>query len=197
MRRGAKQISREKARTGLRRASSGEFTNFSSITHGWVRATFDDHPAKIQRSIIHALRKLNGLSEEYPISISGRAGTLEGTVSFEVGVAEGVYFTYLDDEAVKKLCESIGPRRAYPILDFLIIITYHCSREGKTVRINFDYHQLRFLFNNNSFEMRLFHSKGIRRMPLDEFVDQVLKTIKNEMKQESLEPLTIEEREVL
>jgi len=188
---------RGKVRTGLRRVPLGEFTNFASITHGRVRAIFEDHPDKVQRSVIRALRKLNGLNEEYPISISGRAGTLEGKVGFEVGVAEGVYFNYLDDEAAKKLCESIGPRRIYSNLDFLVIITYHCGREGKSVRLNFDYHQLRFLFDKKGFEMRLFHSKGIRRMPLDEFINQVLSGVRGEMNQESLEPLTIKEFAVL
>ncbi len=197
MSRNIKRSCRGKARIGLRRVPLGEFTNFASIIHGRVRAGFEDHPDKVQRSIIHALRKLNGLNVKYPISISGRVGTVEGKAGFEVGVAEGVYFNYLDDEAAKKLCEATGPRKIFSSLDFLVIITYHCGREGKSVRLNFDYHQLRFLFEKKGFEMRLFHSKGIRRMPLDEFLNQVLDTVRSEMVKESLESLTIKDFEVL
>ncbi len=196
MRRGAR-LSRRTKKKLWSASSSGEFTNFPSINHGYARATFDDHPAKLQRSIIRALRKLNGLNKEYPISISGRAGTYKGRVVFEVGVAEGIYFNYLDDEVVKELFKFIRSRRLYPILDFLIIVTYHYSRVGKNVRLNFDYHQLRFLFNNHGFEMRLFNSKGIRRMPLDEFVNIVLNNIKDEVKQESIKSMNVEELEVL
>lgn len=197
MPRSARRSSIGKARIRLRGNSLGEFTNFPLITHGFIRATWDDQPAKIQHSIVRALRRLNGLKEKYPISLSGRPGTHEGKVDFEIGLAEGVYFTYLDDETAKKICGLIEPRRLCPVLDFLVIVTYHYSRQGKNVRINFDYHQLRFIFNSKGFEMRLFHSKGIRRMPLEELLNRILDRVKDEMKQESLKPLRIEEVRVL
>lgn len=175
----------------------GKFTNFPTATHGTARVTYNDHPAEIQRSVVQALSKLNGLRETIPISLPSMAGTCKGRVGFEVGIAEGTYFNYLDDHMTNKLCAPTTLRELYSVLDFLIIVTYHYSLHGKNVPLNFDYHQLRFIFRDNEFEMRLFHCKGTRRMPLDEFINRILDSISLEMKQQSLKPLTIEEMNVL
>lgn len=180
-----------------RRASLGEFANFPTIVHGNVIATHGDHPSRVQLAVIQALRKLNGLDKAYPISVSGRVGTFEGKVGFEIGVAEGAYFNYLDDEMANRIQEHLTQGKLYPILDFLIVVTYRYSREGKDVHLNFDHHQLRFIFHNNQLEIRLFHSKGIRRMPLDELLSQILGAINREMKRQAAKPLTIEKMRVL
>ena len=179
------------------KTSLGKFTNFPTIIHGIAKVTYNDHPAKVQRTIVQAFHKLNGSNKKCPISVSGRAGTYKGRVGFEVGVAEGIFFNYLNDEMTKKLSKSITSRKLYPILDFLIIVTYHYNSKGKNIHLNFDYHQLRFIFNIDELEMRLFHSKGIRRMPLDEFLDRILDCINGEMKQQSLTSLAFKELNVL
>jgi len=187
-----------KAKRRLQRTSPlGEFTNFPMVIHGVAKATCDEHSARVQLSVIRALSKLNRLEKAYPVSVSGRAGTYEGRASFEIGVGEGIYFNYLDDDMTKKLCESVTPRRMYTVLDFLVIVTYHYNRQGRNVHLNFDHHQLRFIFHDEGFEIRLFHSKGIRRMPLDELLNRILESIIIEMKRQSLKPLMIEELHVL
>ena len=151
----------------------------------------------VQLAVIQALCELNGSNRAYPISVSGRVGTFSGRVGFEIGVAEETYFNYLDDNTAKKLQERLTQGKLYSILDFLIVVTYDYRREGKEVRLNFDHHQLRFLFHDNGLEMRLFHSKGIRRMPLDELFGRILDAINREMRRKSAKPLIIEKMRTL
>jgi hypothetical protein len=175
----------------------GEFINFPPLVHGSVRATYSCQPDIIQQCVIRAFHKLNGLQKTYAISVSGQVGMYEGEVRLEIGVADGIYFDYLQAEVVEKLSESVELGTLYPILDFLIIVTYYYNRQDRTIHVNFDYHQLRFVFNNEWIEMRLFHSKGIRRMPIDELIKIVLDAINLEMKERSLTPLTIREFKVI
>lgn len=178
-------------------ASIGEFANFSSIIHGSVVATCDSNPRTVQLAVIQALCGLNGSSRAYPISVSGRVGTFDGRVGFEIGVAEGIYFDYLDDETTKRLQEYLTQGKLYPVLDFLIVVTYSYRRGRKEVHLNFDHHQLRFIFYDKGLEMRLFHSKGIRRMPIDELFGRILDAINREMRRDSAEPLIIEKMRTL
>ncbi len=182
---------------GRFRVSLGEFMNFPTITHGSVLAICEGHSNTVQLAVIGALCGLNGIRRTYPLSVSGRVGTFEGKVGFEIGVAEGMYFNYLDDETAKRLQEPLSRGKLYPSLDFLVVVTYDYRRGGKTVHLNFDHHQLRFLFRDDVLEMRLFHSKGIRRMPLDELLGKIIDAINIEMKRKSVKPLTIEKMRTL
>ena len=191
------QSGRGKAsRSGLE-TSLGVFSNFPTITHGIAKVTFSENVEKVQKSIIQALHKLNGLTRKYPISLTSRTGTRNGRVGFEVGVAEGIYFNYLNDEVTRRLFETLSSMKFFPLLDFLIIITYHYNSKGKKIHLNFDYHQLRFLFDSHELEIRLFHCKGIRRMPLDELFSSLMGSIAKEMKQRSMKPLNLRELHVL
>lgn len=190
-----KRDSKKKSRIN-RKPHLGEFTNFSIITHGLARAKYNDNTEKIQKSVITAFYKLNSCRMAYPISVSGREGTFKGEVSFEVGIAEGTYFNFLNKIMLTKLNTSIL-ENLYSLLDFLVIVKYSYNRDNKNVHLNFDHFQLRLIFRDESLEIRLFQSKGIRRMLLDEFINKIFEEINKEMRLESLKPLTIEEIRVV
>ena len=175
----------------------GRFINFPPITHGFINVTCHNSSDQLQLSVIRALYKLNGSSKTRSISISGKVGSYEGEIGFETGVAEGAYFNYLDKAMVNRLNDCIMQNEQYEVLDFLVIVTYHYNRDGRKIPLNFDYHQLRFLFRNSGFEMRLFHSKGIRRIPFEELVNLILDIINGEMGRQSQKPLIVEESHVL
>jgi hypothetical protein len=159
--------------------------------HGVAEVFHNDPSFKVQTSTIEALRKLNGYKESYPLSVSGHLETYRGVLGFEVGVAEGVFFNNLDDKTVRRLCDPLNSSNSYHILDFLIIATYHYSSQGKMLALNFDHYLLRFIFNYEGFELRLFHSKGTRRMPLDELLNRVFDKIRERMQQSFLEGITV------
>jgi len=179
------------------RTSFGTFANFPSTIHGIAKAKFNDHPAKVQQTIVEAFHKLNDSSETYLISPSSRVGTYQGRVGFEIGIAQGTDFYNLTNEVTKNLCRAITSKKPYSRLDFIIIVTYHYKINGKENHLHFDYHQLRFSFNNDTLEIRLFHSKGTRRMSLNELTRRILTCINEEMKHQSLSSLTIKELKVL
>jgi len=179
------------------RVSLGKFANFPSLVHGLVKISHENTTAKIQRAIIQAFYGLNEYREAYSLSVSGHVGIYEGWLTFEVGAANGLFFDYLDEEAVGKLYSPLESGKEYSILDFLVIITYHYSREGKRVPLNFDHHILRFLFHDGEVEVSLFHSKGTRRMPLDELLSTVISRISLEAKRSGLKPITIEKSRTL
>ena len=177
--------------------SLGVFTNFPTIVHGIGEAVHNDPLYKLQQATITALKELNNYREPYPLSISGKSGTYIGILGFEIGVAEDVFFNYLDNETVERLCKLLNPRRNYRLLDFLIIVTYHYVQQKKRIALNFDHFHLRLIFNKRRMECRLFHNKGTRRIPIDEMLYRIFDQIRKSMKRSSLGSLTIKKMKTL
>lgn len=192
-----RNVFKSEGRTKQIKRILGIFTNFPIIVHGRAEAVYNAPPFKVQRATIQALQDFNNHQETYYLSISNQKGTYRGTLGFEVGVAEGIFFDRLNNEMVKRLFKPISPTRRYPLLDFLIIVTYHYLHHGKRIALNFDYHHLRLIFNNRRLEVRLFHSKGTKRLPLDELLKRIFNKIRERMWQSSLGGLTIKYMRVL
>ena len=172
--------------------SFGKFTNFPFLVHGLAKISHDNTITKIQRSIIQTLYNLNGYKEAYPLSIADHAGTRNGEFAFETGIADGMFFDFLDEETAGKLFDFLESGKEYSILDFLVIVTYHYLKEERRTSLNFDHNILRFSFNEGIIEVLLFHSKGIRRMPLDDFLNKIINRIGLETKCLGLKPIKVE-----
>ena len=175
----------------------GIFRNFPTIVHGIGEAFHNGQIYKIQQATIMGLKELNNYREPYPLSISGKSGTYIGTLGFEVGVADDIYFNYLDDETVQRLYNLLNPRRNYNILDFLIIVTYHYTQQKRSIALNFDHFHFRLVFNKRRIECRVFHHKGIRRMSIDELLNRIFNGIRKNMTQSSLSILTVRRMKTL
>jgi hypothetical protein len=171
--------------------SLGIFTNFPSIVHGWAEAFHNNQQHEVQKATIRALQELNNHREPYRINVSSESRTYKGILGFEVGVGEGVFFTYLDDETVQRLYNSSSSRIHYHHLDFLIIVTYHYYKHNKTIALNFDHFQLRLIFNKQKIEAQLFHNKGTRRVSLDEILNRIFDEISKRLLKSALDGLTI------
>lgn len=170
----------------------GRYDNFPPIIHGIARLLHQIPLPTLQQLLIASLHEINGRKEPYEISVADHPGTYQGELSFEVGVAEGVYFNYLDNNELNKLYESLSSRGLFEILDFLIIVGYYYSRGGKRIALKFDRHILRFLFYENTIELRLFHERGIRRMPLDDLLTYVIKNLNQKIEKNDLPQLKVE-----
>lgn len=170
----------------------GRYDNFPTIIHGIARLLHQIPLPTLQQLLIASLHEINGRKEPYEISVADHPGTYQGELSLEVGVAEGVYFNYLDNHELSRLYESLSSRGLFEILDFLIIVGYHYSREGKKIALKFDRHILRFLFYENTIELNLFHERGIRRMPLDDLLNYVIKNLSQKIERSDLPPLKVE-----
>jgi len=170
----------------------GRYDNFPTIIHGTASLSHQIPLPKLQQLLIASLHEINGRKEPYEISVADHPGTYQGELSFEVGVAEGVYFNYLDSNELKRLYEALSSREFFKVLDFLIIAGYHYSREGKKIALKFDHHILRFLFYENTIELNLFHERGIRRIPLDDLLNYVIKNLTKKIGKNDLSQLKME-----
>ncbi len=174
-------------------SSLGKFVNFPSIIiHGTVKIRHKTSNTRLQRIIVEVLRDLNGYTVPQVLSIASLSGTHKGEVAFEVGVADGLDFKYMDAETFSELVRPLKSRKAFKVLDVLIIVLYHYTKNGKRIPLNFDHHLLRFTFKKGEFNAYLFHMKGIRRMPLDDLLHQIIDRIKGKMTKNQLKTFHIE-----
>lgn len=180
-----------------RKINLGEYLYFPVIIHGIVNGLFTVSLDVVQLSVIRALHNLNGFVTSRLIGVSGKKGMCEGIVGFEIGVADGTIFHNLDKTLAEKLSIFAIQDRLPSKLDFLVTITYHYYRRAERIPLHFDYHQLRFIFDANVFELRLFHSKGTRRIPLDELLHCILSAVNEELEKQSMKPLIVQTIRVL
>jgi hypothetical protein len=168
----------------------GRYENFPEVIHGIARFAYGSPTGKVQQAILCSLHKLNqevcglnAVTPHLPPDIE---------VSFEVGVAEEVEFNYLDKEELDRFQKSIVEKEM-PILDFFCVARYHMVKDiGKRVPLKFDYHLLRFTFQENSMELRICHERGTQRVPLEDLVTFITKRINEELSQKRLKPLNLE-----
>jgi len=168
----------------------GRYENFPEIIHGVARFTPKSPVRKVQQAILSALHHLNqevcGLSAVTPYMPQ------ECEVSFELGVAEDFDFNFLDKKELNRFERSIVEEEL-PTLDFFFVVRYHVVNDkGKRVPLKFDYHMLRFMFQENSMELRICHERGPQRVPLEDLVTFVTKRINEELSQKQLKPLNLE-----
>jgi len=155
------------------------FSHFPEMAHGRATLSYDNSLLTIQRAILRALGKLNCRRVKTLVSIADIAGSFEGEMSFEVGVAERDSFNYLDDEEEEKalhMLDSIGPCST---IDFFMIVRYEV-RDGRRHSIRSDSYAIRFTFLEHHVDIEIFHEKGIRRLALDELIMILAESIERE-----------------
>jgi hypothetical protein len=173
----------------------GRYENFPEIIHGVVRFTYESPIRKVQQTILAALRNLNhevcGLSAVTP-HLSQKC-----EVSFELGVAEDFDFNFLDKKELDRFQRSIVEKEL-PTLDFFFVVRYYVVNDRrKRIPLKFDYHMLRFMFQENSIELRICHERGTQRVPLEDLINFITKRINEELSQRQLKPLNLEYLRVL
>jgi len=168
----------------------GRYENFPEVIHGVARFTSKSPVRKVQQAILSALHHLNqevcGLSAVTPHLLQ------ECEVSFELGVAEDFNFNFLDKKELDRFQRSIV-EEGLSTLDFFFVVRYHIVNDrGKRVPLKFDYHMLRFMFQENGMELRVCHERGTQRVPLEDLITFVTKCINEELSQKQLKPLNLE-----
>ena len=166
----------------------GRYENYPEAIHGVARFTHRLSVRKLQQAILQALHRLN--QETCNLDAIAPFSSLKCEVSFEFGVAEGTTFNYLDKEELDRLQRDIV-KRALPILDFLCVVRYHVTKEGKRVPLRFDYHLLRLMFERRSVQLQIFHERGTQRVSLEDLITFITRCIKDELSQRQLKPLSL------
>jgi len=173
----------------------GKFDNFPDQIHGRLKIGHRTSIFKIYQIIIQTLNKLNNFTTKLKVNDTDHSNRLEGLMVFEVGIADGSYFQFLDHETMTKLSgyhQLIKNQQISVLLDVLVIISYHYYRQDKKISLNSDHNILRFIITPKLLNIYLFNAKGIRRLPLDQFLQRLFNKLHEEMKRQHLKTFTIE-----
>ena len=165
----------------------GRYENFPENIHGIALFQYQDSTKSLQQAILCAFHCLN--QETFDLGAVTPYLKQNCEVGFEFGVADGVDFSFLDKKMLDQCLKSFDEAEV-ETLDFFFAVCYHLVRDGgKRVPLRFDYHVLRFLFQEGGLELRIRHERGTQRVPLDDLTDFLVKQINVELSRRRLVPL--------
>lgn len=160
----------------------GHYENFPAVIHGVSRFTYGCTEKELKQAVLRVIHRLN--QEKRDLKAVSLFSTSKCVVSFEFGVAEDSTFNYLDEEELNRFRKELArAREKLSTLDFFCVIRYHVLKEGKRVPLKFDYNLLRFVFKGNEVEIQIFHERGIRRVPPEDFANFIIEQIGKEIHQ--------------
>jgi hypothetical protein len=136
----------------------GLYSNFPTSVQKTVRFLASVSEKSLQKAFVEAFYKLN--KETFSLEEVATPSIPQCTVNFELGVAEGDDFNYLDDEERDRLLKTIR-KKLFSTLDFICIARYCKVRNGTKTVLRSDYYMLRFTFRKKTGRMRVFHEKGL------------------------------------
>ena len=167
----------------------GRYENFPENVHAVALFDYQDSAEEVQQAILCALHHLN--HERYDLDAVTPYLKQKCEVGFEFGVAEGFDFNFLDQKELDQCLRSVAEKELQT-LDFFFVVRYHIIREaGKRVPLRFDYHVLRFSFQESGLELRIRHERGTQRVTLDDLTAFIAKRVNVELSQRQLTPLIL------
>ena len=149
----------------------GRYDGFPDIIQAKASLTYSFPAQKLASLIVEALEELNSVSENAPRDLASRSQSLR--CKYEIGVADKLYFNYLDGDECKRLKKQLT-RRSNQVLDFLVCIFYRTEgKNGKDTALWSDWQYVRFLFKGlDQLEINVHHFKGTRKIPLDVLIQK-------------------------
>ncbi len=166
-------------------AMLGFYANFPQTIHKAETFSTSISNKKLQQVLVEALYKLNSetlsLEEVSTPSIPGCK------VIFEVGVAEGNDFNYLDNEERERLLGALN-KKPFQIMDFLCVVRYHKIRKERKARMRFDYYMLRLVFGDKFMEIQISHERGLMHTSADDLVKLVVNKVNAAFSKRVLRP---------
>ncbi len=167
----------------------GHYENFPETVHAVAHFNCYDPAKSIQQAILYALHHLN--HEVYDLGAVTPYLKQKCEVGFEFGVAEGGAFNFLDKRELDQCLREIAEKEV-KTLDFFFVVRYHIIKEDdERVPLRFDYHVLRFTFQESELELQIRHERGTQRVPLDDLTDFIAKRINMELSCRQLNPLIL------
>jgi hypothetical protein len=170
----------------------GKYDGFPSVIQARATVAHRIPLRSLQSIIVDALGKLTFEKNSVMLSASSRIGMVAGTVEYEVGVADGVYFNFLDSSEIEKLKKHLK-EKSFEKLDLLLRITYHYTKPGGgEIPLRSDAQFVRFNFEDEeSVAILVHHFKGIKRIPLEELIIKLIDKINIEAKRLGFSPIQI------
>ena len=158
------------------RLNYGVFLDFPSVTHYVRRINHGLTEIEFRKAIFSAIVKLGLYEDTIETSSAGKSRINQVIRTFEIGVADGLEFVYLDHDEAEVLRTEIT-RRNLPSLDLVIFVHYRylTPKTKKIASLRFDQYFLRIGFKGAVFTF--FHVKGLKRTTPDEILTKLAKLI--------------------
>jgi hypothetical protein len=163
----------------------GFYVNFPQNAHKIAVFSTSISNKRLQQALTQTLLKLN--NETFSLEQVATPSVPHCKVVFEFGIADENDFDYLDTHEKEKLLKAIN-KKTFPVMDFLSVIRYYRFEEEKRSRLRFDYYMLRFMFNKNLIEIRVFHEKGPMHVSPEELAEFVVSRINSAFSKKALKP---------
>ena len=138
----------------------GIYSGFPSFAHFEARFSLNTSVDKAVALSASGLGKLNRFSDVIETSVAGRSGAFLVDRSFEVGIAEGLYFNYLDEDEVARAVKVL---QSVSSIDFMVYVSYKYCKGGRSVNLLPDRYLIRFNFKSSL--IRVFQLGGMGRTP--------------------------------
>jgi len=152
----------------------GVLDNFPQTIHRTTRLASLISNRKLQQTLTEALQRLN--KESVNMERIADPSMPQCSASFEFGIAETDGFNYLDDEEVDRVLKVIH-KDPFKTMDLFCCLRYHRKHEDKKTPLRFDYYLLRFIFEEKSLDMLVFHERGPRYVSPEDLTDLVVSRI--------------------
>nr|MDO8100272.1 hypothetical protein [Candidatus Njordarchaeota archaeon] len=155
----------------------GIYHDFPPFTHLDIRFSTRVPTPKTIALITGGIGKLNDLEERVNTWVAGRSGMFSVDRTFEVGIAEGLYFNYLDKREVERISKLSPPPST---IDFIVYINYRYLKRDKVVSLLSDRYLLRVSVDSSS--IKVFQMGGLRRTAPEDLITTIIGSINSQAK---------------
>jgi hypothetical protein len=155
----------------------GIYNDFPAFTHLYVRFSTRIPAPRAIMLISGGFYKLNSLGDRVSTWVAGRPGSFSVDRTFEVGIAEGLYFNYLDEFELERV-SRLSP---LPLtVDFVVYINYRYSKEDRIASLLSDRYLVRVSVDSSS--IKVFQLGGLRRTAPEDLVTVIIGSINSQAK---------------
>ena len=137
----------------------GSYDNFPVNIHRTEKFTSALSNRALQQKLIQVFREIN--SKTFSFDEIVHPTLPDSTIIFEMGLAEGNSFNYIDRKETKKVCSALR-KDALRVIDLFCAIRYYKGNVEKKTPLRFDYYMIRMAFSGNTVEIQVFHERGPR-----------------------------------
>ncbi len=142
--------------------SYGIFTNFPEVRHGVASVRTGGTRFQVQRALAETLSQINAERRSAEISVANHPDTLEGEVSFEVGIANEDSFLFFDEAEKGRFLARLEAEGPFKVLDAFVIVRYSVPGVKKPPWL--DRYIVRMEFSDVAIDMMVLHEKGLQRI---------------------------------
>lgn len=154
----------------------GVFDNFPANIHRIDTFNSVASSKKLQTKLIQIFSEIN--SKTFSFEEIANPTIPNVKIGFEVGLAEGNSFCFIEQEEAARVIEAVRKER-YQTLDFFCAIRYQKMNHEKKVSLKFDYYMIRMLFGKNILEVQIHHQKGPRYLTPEDLTNFIFNRLNN------------------